>query len=134
MSALHRWTVVAYVCMAVSCAWSAYLPTGTWFHAACAVLWMGLTVLAWHNGRNEARLDARLKQAAHLSSMADGMSSVAHAVRGMSPRLGPVAEDVALAAFGAAAEMRADAIAALGGKRLLREDAKSSRPAVRVKR
>ena len=112
MSALHRWTAVAYACMVVSCAWSAYLPTGTWVHVACAVLWAALTLSAWRNGR----MDQRIKQAAHLSSMADGMSSVAHAVRGMSGRLGPVAEDVAVAAFGAAAEMRADAIAVLEGE------------------
>ena len=111
MSNLHRLTVVAYAFMVVSSAWSAALPTGHVWHILNCVVWVGLTGLAWHNGRN----DARLREAARLSAMADGMSSVAGGVRRMSGRIGDVAEDIAAAALGAAAETRAEAIKILGG-------------------
>ena len=112
MTWLHRLTIFGYALMAASCAWSAYLPTGTWAHVACAALWIGLTVLAWRNGR----MDQRIREAARLSAVADGIASVASSVAGLSERIGPVANDIAAAAYGAAADMRRDAIAVLDGR------------------
>ena len=112
MTWLHRWTVFGYVCMAASCALEAARTSGHWTDIAFAALWAVLVVLAWRNGR----MDARIRQAARLSAMADGMVSVAQGVADMSERIGPVAHDIAAAAYGAAADMRRDAITVLGGK------------------
>lgn len=114
MTNLHRFTIVAYAFMAVSSAWSAALPTGHAWHIVTCVVWVGLTGLAWRNDR----MDARLREAARLSAMADGMASVARAVDHMGDRIGwDVAEDIAAAAYGAAAETRAESIRVLGGTR-----------------
>lgn len=112
MTWLHRGTIFVYAFMAASSAYSASLPTGHGWHVAAAVCWVGLAALAWHNGR----LDARLREAARLSSMADGMASVAGGVERMTREIGPVAYDIAAAAYGAAAEKRTEALAVLGSK------------------